>query len=67
MSGNSIVQCYADLVTGFGLLAFIFKIQLKENGYPTPLRDQVKKELEMITMLRVNKKLEEPTVGLPHW
>ncbi|XP_034068255.1 uncharacterized protein LOC117543794 [Gymnodraco acuticeps] len=67
---NCIVQSYADVFKGFGVLPFTYKIQLKENAQPVvhaarrvpaPLRDRLKKELDRMTMLGVIKKVEEPT------
>lgn len=52
-SVDLIVQNFADVFQGFGVLPFTYKIQLKENAQPvvhaarrvpTPLRDRLKKD-----------------------
>lgn len=69
-SVDHIVQSFADVFKGFGVLPFTYKIQLRENAQPvvhaarrvpTPLRDRLKKELDRMTTLGVIKKVEEPT------
>ena len=69
-SVDLIVQKFMDVFTGFGVLPFIYKIQLKEGAQPVihaarrvpaPLRDALRKELDRMTMLGVIKKMDEPT------
>ncbi len=69
-SVDDIVQNFADAFEGFGVLPYVYKIQLKENAQPVvhpacrvpaPLKDHLKKELDRMTTLGVIKRIEEPT------
>lgn len=65
-----ILQQFADLFTGFGVLPHTYQIQLKADAQPVvhaarrvpaPLREQLRKELDRRTALGVIHKVEEPT------
>ncbi len=69
-SVDDIVQNFADAFEGFGVLPYVYKIQLRENAQPVvhparrvpaPLKDRLKKELDRMTTLGVIKRIEEPT------
>ncbi|RXN30291.1 retrotransposon-like family member retr-1 [Labeo rohita] len=55
-SVDDIVQSFVDVFKGFGVLPYVYKIQLKENAQPVvhparripaPLKDRLKKELDI--------------------
>lgn len=64
------MQNFADAFEGFGVLPYVYKIQLRENAQPVvhparqvpvPLKDRLKKVLDRMTTLGVIKRIEEPT------
>lgn len=69
-SVDDIMQSFADVFKGFGVLPYVYKIQLKASAQsvvhsarrvPAPLKDRLKKELDRMTSLGVIKRVEEPT------
>ncbi|KAL0150957.1 hypothetical protein M9458_053744 [Cirrhinus mrigala] len=69
-SVDDIVQSFVDVFKGFGVLPYVYKIQLKENAQPVvhparrvpaPLKGRLKKELDRMTTLGVIKRIQEPT------
>ncbi|KAI2646810.1 Transposon Tf2-9 polyprotein [Labeo rohita] len=69
-SVDDIMQSFVDVFKCFGVLPYVYKIQLKENAQPVvhparrvpaPLKDRLKKELDRMTTLGVIKRIQEPT------
>jgi len=69
-SVDDIMENFTDVFKGFGVLPYVYKIQLKENAHPVvhsarrvpaPLKDRLKKELDRMITLGVIKRVEEPT------